>query len=131
VNSVILFIIAGIIILFVIGRRKLIMINTNAKNLTAEEANKLIVENKEVLILDVRNKGEYDMGHIPGATLIPAVVLPVRINELKKYENKPILVYCASGGRSPGAVQTLSKNNFTQIYHLTRGISSWHYSIEK
>lgn len=107
------------------------MTNANVKNLTAEEANNLIKENKEVLILDVRNKDEFDAGHIPGAQLIPASVLPVRINELKKYENKPILVYCASGGRSPGAVQTLAKNNFTNIYHLTRGISSWTYGTKR
>ena len=107
------------------------MQNPSFKNLTAEDANKLINDNKEVLILDVRNKDEFDKGHIPGAVLIPASVLPARINELKKYENKPILVYCASGGRSPGAVQTLVKNNFTEIYHLTRGISSWPYSIKR
>lgn len=107
------------------------MLNPNVKNVTANEANELINENKEVLILDVRNKNEFDSGHIPGALLIPASILPVRINELKKYENKPILVYCASGGRSPGAVQTLVKNNFTEIYHLSRGISSWPYSIKR
>jgi rhodanese-related sulfurtransferase len=107
------------------------MENPSFKNLTAEDAYKLINENKEVVILDVRNKDEFDYGHIPGAILIPSSILPVRINELKKYENKPILVYCASGGRSPSAVQTLVRNNFTEIYHLTRGISSWLYSIER
>ena len=107
------------------------MMNSNVKNLTAEEANKLITENNEVFILDVRNKDEFDRGHIPGAKLIPSSVLPTRINEIEKYANKPILVYCASGGRSPGAVQTLIKSNFTNIYHLSRGISSWTYEIKK
>lgn len=120
-----------VILLFIIGRRKLIMTNGNVKNITAEEANKLINDNKEVFILDVRSKGEYDGGHIPGAKLIPTQELGSRINELEKYINKPILVYCASGGRSPGAVQTLIKNNFTEIYHLTKGISSWPYSIKR
>ncbi len=101
------------------------------KNLTAEEAYKLINENNEVFILDVRNKDEYDRGHIPGALFIPSSILPLRVHELKKYENKPILVYCASGGRSPSAVQTLVKNNFTEIYHLARGFSSWAYDIQR
>lgn len=107
------------------------MANSNVKNLTAEEANKLINENKEVFILDVRTKGEYSNGHIPGATLISSSEIASRVSELEKYVNKPILVYCASGGRSPGAVQILVKNNFTEIYHLSRGISSWTYGLKR
>jgi rhodanese-related sulfurtransferase len=112
-------------------RRKIIMANSNVHNLSAEEANKLINENKDVFILDVRTKGEFSNGHIPGATLIPSSEIASRVNELQKYVNKPILVYCASGGRSPGAVQVLAKNNFTEIYHLSRGISSWNYATKR
>ena len=107
------------------------MANPNVKNVTAEEANKLIIENKEILILDVRTQGEYAGGHIAGAKLIPSSELSSRVSELEKYANKPVLVYCASGGRSPGAVQTLLKNNFTNIYHLSRGISSWTYGVKR
>ena len=129
-NTAFLIIIAAFF-LFVIMRRKLIMTNHNVKNITAEEANKLIIENKEVLILDVRTKGEFANGHIPGATLIPSSEIASRVSELEKYVNKPVLVYCASGGRSPGAVQTLVKNNFAEIYHLSRGISSWNYATKR
>jgi rhodanese-related sulfurtransferase len=129
-NTIFLIIIVAIL-LFTIVRRKLIMTNPNVKNLTAEEANKLIHENKDVFILDVRTKGEYANGHIPGAKLIPSSEIVARVSELEKYVNKPILVYCASGGRSPGAVQALVKNNFTEIYHLNRGISSWTYDIKR
>ena len=107
------------------------MENVNVKNVTAQEANKLIIENKEVFILDVRTQGEYAGGHIPGAKLIPSSELSSRVNELENYASKPILVYCASGGRSPGAVQTLQKNNFTDIYHLNRGIMSWTYDVKR
>ena len=103
-TNTIYFTIAIAFFLFIIVRRKLIVANPNVKNLTSEEANKLINENKEVLILDVRTKGEYSNGHIPGATLIPSSEIASRVGELEKYVNKPILVYCASGGRSPGAV---------------------------
>lgn len=106
------------------------MMNNNVKNVTAEEANKLINENKELVILDVRSLGEYSGGHIPGSKLIPSNQIAQRISELSEYIDKPILVYCASGGRSPGAVEALVQNNFSQVYHLNRGISSWRYSIE-
>lgn len=105
------------------------MFNTNVKNVSGEEAYKLVTENKELVILDVRTKEEYDNGHIPGAKLFPVQLLPMKLDELNEYKDKPVLVYCASGGRSPRAVDTLVNNEFKNIYHLNRGISSWRYSV--
>ena len=107
------------------------MFNSRYKNVSAEEANKLISEDKEFIILDVRTKEEYDIAHIPGAKLVPVQVLPMKLNELSGYKDKPILVYCASGGRSPRAVETLVEDDFQNIYHLSRGISSWRYNLTR
>ncbi|MBU3114573.1 rhodanese-like domain-containing protein [Clostridium lacusfryxellense] len=107
------------------------MSDSNVKNVSGEEAYKIINEEKELIILDVRSKEEYDNGHIPGAKLLPVQVLSMRIDELGVYIDKPILVYCASGVRSPRAVETLIENEFTNIYHLSRGISSWTHKLTK
>ena len=115
-------------LIFNIGKRLLIMFNPNIINVSASEAHKLIHENKDMLILDVRTKKEYNRGHIPGAILIPVNELSSRIKELSVHYNKPILVYCASGGRSPGAIYTI-RNNFAPIYHLSSGLSSWNFEL--
>ena len=107
------------------------MFNTKIKNVSAEEAYTLLNENSEFVILDVRTKEEYDDGHIPGAKLFPVQVLPMKLAELDKYKDKPVLIYCASGGRSPRAVDTLANNSFKNIYHLSRGLSSWKYNVTK
>ncbi len=107
------------------------MFNSKFKNVSAEEAYKLISDDKEFIILDVRTKEEYDNGHIPGAKLVPVQVLPMKVAELDKYKDKPILVYCASGGRSPKAVTILVNNEFKNIYHLSHGISSWRYNLTR
>lgn len=107
------------------------MFDSNVKNVNGEEAYKLINEDKELIILDVRSKEEYDNGHIPGAKLLPVQVLSMRIDELDEYIDKPILIYCATGGRSPRAVGTLVENDFDNIYHLNRGISSWRHNLVK
>jgi len=107
------------------------MVDTNVKNISAEEAHKLISEDKEFIILDVRTKGEYDKGHIPGAKLVPVEVIPTKLAQLDKYKDKPILVYCESGARSPMAVVALENNAFKNIYHLSSGISSWRYNVTK
>ena len=105
------------------------MFNSIVKNVNAQEAYKLLQEDKEFVILDVRTKEEYNNGHISGAKLVPVQELSMKLAELDKYKDKPVLVYCASGGRSPRAVDTLEDNDFTNIYHLSRGISSWKYSL--
>ncbi|MBU3182705.1 rhodanese-like domain-containing protein [Clostridium psychrophilum] len=107
------------------------MFNSKVKNVTAEEAYKLISDNKDFIILDVRTKDEYDNGHIPGAKLAPVNILSMKLAQLNKYRDKPVLVYCASGGRSPRAVDTLVNNDFKNIYHLSRGIFSWRYSLAR
>ena len=113
---------------FNIGKRLLIKFNPNIKNVSASEAHQLIASNKDMVILDARTKEEYKSGHIPGAILIPSNELSARAKELTVHYNKPILVYCASGGRSPGAIYTL-RNNFAPIYHLSSGLSSWNFEL--
>ncbi|MBW9171258.1 rhodanese-like domain-containing protein [Clostridium estertheticum] len=107
------------------------MFDSNVKNVSAKEAYNLIKDDKEVVILDVRSKEEYDSGHIPGAKLVPVQVLGSMIDELDKYKEKKVLVYCESGRRSPIAVDTLADNDFKNIYHLSRGIASWKYDVSK
>ncbi len=107
------------------------MFNSKIKNVSDEEAYTLLRENKELVIIDVRTKEEYDNGHIEGAKLVPVNILSMNLNELHKYKDKPVLVYCASGGRSPIAVDTLANNSFKNIYHLNRGIYSWRYSLTR
>jgi rhodanese-related sulfurtransferase len=114
-----------------IVRKRFFMFNSkNVKNVSADEAYKLINENRNLIILDVRTKGEFESGHIPKAKNIPMQQLTTRINELNKYKDTPVLVHCASGGRSPSAVKALAKNHFTQIYHLNRGLMSWKHPLK-
>lgn len=105
------------------------MFDSIVKNVSAEEAYKLINDDSELIILDVRTKEEYDNGHIPGAKLFPVQILSTKLAELDKYKDKPVLVYCASGGRSPRAVDTLANNDFENIYHISRGMSSWRHNV--
>lgn len=103
--------------------------NRNVKNVSADEAYQLINDHNDLIILDVRTKGEFEDGHIAKAKNIPVQQLPARINELEKFKDKPILVHCASGGRSPSAVRELVNNGFEQVYHLNRGLMSWRYPL--
>lgn len=105
--------------------------NLSTTNVSIEEAHELIKNNEDIIILDVRTAEEFKSGHIPNAINISYSILPVRVHELEKYKDKMVLVHCQSGGRSVSAVSTLEKNQFTKIYHMSRGFGAWKYEIVK
>lgn len=74
-------------------------------------------------ILDVRTKAEYKAGHIPGATLIPAGRLPQHLDGLP--HDRPIVVHCQSGARSPAAASLLRAHGFTNVAELAGGYPNW------
>ena len=98
---------------------------TPVKSINSEEAKKFMAAKPEgdYTLLDVRQPGEYEAEHIPGAKLIPLPGLKDGLRQLDK--QKPVLVYCASGGRSLAAAQLLSGLDFNEIYNLQGGIKGW------
>ena len=74
-------------------------------------------------VLDVRQPVEYESEHLPGAKLIPLPELPDLLNQLDS--EKPVIVYCAIGGRSRMAAQLLANHDFKQVYYLEGGMEAW------
>jgi rhodanese-related sulfurtransferase len=70
-------------------------------------------------------------GHIKGAVNIPIDELEKRLDELKRYKNFEIIVYCKSGTRSKRASEILVKNGFKRVYNLSGGIIQWKKEIVK
>ncbi|WLC87312.1 rhodanese-like domain-containing protein [Clostridium estertheticum] len=127
----ILTIILILLIAYILYPKIMIRFNKNVKNVSGQEAVKLIRENKNLIILDVRSKSEYQTGHINASKLMPSNEIASRISELEKFRGKPILVHCASGGRSPKAVNVLLKNKFGPIYHMNHGLSDFNGNLKK
>ncbi len=84
-----------------------------------------LINRKNALVLDVREQGEYDAGHIINSRLIPLGKLKERIGELEKYRTRPIVVMCRSGARSASAVSLLNGLGFTQVHNLSGGVMAW------
>lgn len=67
-------------------------------------------------IIDVRSKGEFNGGHIPGSLNIPVETLRQNLNQFKN-KNQVIITCCASGMRSASAKSILVSNGYTQVYN--------------
>jgi rhodanese-related sulfurtransferase len=84
------------------------------------------INGKEVQLLDVRKPEEYKTGHLAGAfqaDWTDAKQFKERLQYLNK--NKPVYIYCLSGGRSSAAASWLAENGFTNIINMEGGINAW------
>ena len=96
-----------------------------ARDLTPDQARAFMDTRRtdQYILLDVRQPGEYARRHIPGARLIPLPELADRLGELDP--QKPVIAYCALGGRSRAAAEMLAQRGFREVYSLKGGIKAW------
>lgn len=91
-------------------------------NVTIEEAKEMI-NNGEANVLDVRNKTEYDEGHIENANHIMVGTLKNRLEEVDA--SKTVIVYCQGGARSAIAASLLKAKGIDNIVNMPGGYSKW------
>lgn len=97
------------------------------KNMDVHAAQALIETEPELVILDVRTPGEFELFFIKGAINIDAQGphFEEAVGALDK--TKKYLVHCQSGERSKAAIETLAKLGFTDLIHMHEGMREWNY----
>jgi len=91
-------------------------------NLSARELKQWQAENKDFLLIDIREDWEREAFSI-GGTHIPLGELISRMNELPK--DKDVVLYCEKGIRSTLAIQRLETSGFQNLFNLSGGVKSW------
>jgi hydroxyacylglutathione hydrolase len=76
-----------------------------------------------VTVLDVRNRSEWDEGHIPGARHVPLPELTARLDELR--DAGPIAVHCQGGSRSAVAASVLAAAGVNDVTNVEGGYAAW------
>lgn len=84
-----------------------------------------MVNREDALVLDVRDKKDYEAGHIVDSVNIPYSALESRLTELNDYQDKPVVVACKMGQHSGAAGTLLRKNGFEVVRRLTGGVAEW------
>lgn len=94
------------------------------KEISVEEAIKMLKGDENVILLDVRTQQEYYTEHVKGSKWIPLDHVSYRLQELDK--KKAIFAcFCRSGHRSFKACEFLKENGFEELYNVKGGIEAW------
>lgn len=72
-------------------------------------------------LVDVRETWEFEAGHIPEALNLPLS----EVTEKLQPDGRPVVLICASGGRSGQAARLLRRQGFSELANLTGGTNGW------
>ena len=82
-------------------------------------------EERLFALFDIRERGEYNAGHIPGATSLPRRDIEFRLARLLPVPTIPVIVAGAGDGREERAAATLIRAGYADVAILDGGLSAW------
>jgi len=97
----------------------------SAGRISAEALLTRIESGAAPVILDVRSRGEFVRGHVPGARHIPFWRVSRQSDELSIPRDSELVVYCGHGPRAVIAARALRRRGFTRITYLDGHFSKW------
>lgn len=103
-------------------------LDADTYTITPTQLKEMMREDKPFVLLDVREKWEYEMGHIEEAVLMPFGELPRRFREITP--GVEVVVYCHWGMRSLDAAFLLQQLGFKSVKSLVGGIDRWAQEID-
>lgn len=121
-NNPVLFLLFFVILGFIVFNEYK-TITQKFKNISPQDAVFLI--NNNAFILDVRESSELDQGVIKNSKHINFSSVQTSLDSIKKFSDKPTIVYCKSGTRSAAISNMLSKNSFLEVYSMKGGFEAW------
>ena len=107
------------------GYRELLrQVKSEIEEVDASRASELRESDSPVFV-DVRERNEWDEGHVPGAVHVPKSHLESRIEQAVPDRDATVVVYCASGSRSAFAAKTLEELGYENVVSLAGGFTDW------
>ncbi len=91
----------------------------------AAEVERRLAAGETFPVVDVREKLEWNDGHIPGAVHVPRGFLELQIEEALPDKSEPVLLYCAGGVRSLLAAETLRQMGYRNPISMAGGYGAW------
>ena len=97
----------------------------NSASSVAPQEAIMMINRENAMVVDVRERKEFESGHIVDSLNIPLNKLKQRLTELKNHEQKPLIVVCKLGQHSGEAAKLLQEAGHINVVRLTGGLSEW------
>ena len=98
--------------------------NKGGKKIEPNELTTLINRENAILV-DLRNKEDFDAGHIMSALNYPHQDFENQMHELDRYKERPIILVCDMGRNSANIGEKLKKADFKNTFRLNGGMMTW------
>lgn len=106
------------------GRQLIDEAKARCKEVTAREVQQRVAAGEKMVLLDIREPDEWNLGHIPKADYIARGVLETTI-EGRVPREATLILYCASGNRSALAAVTLQEMGYDNVASMAGGFKDW------
>ncbi len=100
---------------------------TRIREVTPKDVQNMVAEERDVILLDVRESNEWNLGHLPGAVHVPRGTLEGKV-ELVVPRDREIVIYCAGGSRSALAADTMRQMGYDNVCSMSGGWREWVYN---
>ena len=97
----------------------------NITEISPTDAAQKVKSSSDAVIVDVREKDEFDEGHIPDAVHLVRGMLELEIEDKFPDRNMTIITHCGGGGRSALAAESLQKMGYKNVRSMAGGFKAW------
>lgn len=107
---------------------------TRIQETTVDVIHSRIEKGELFLLIDVREKDEWDNGRIPNAVHVGKGIIERDIHQVAQSLDQEIVLYCGGGYRSALAADNLQKMGYTNVISMDGGFRGWKeagFNIEK
>ncbi len=106
------------------------------REISVEETKARVLDDRAAspVLIDVRERDEYEQGFIPRAEWVPRGFLELKVEDLIPEREREVIVYCAGGVRSALAARSLTELGYTRVSSMAGGFRAWKnagYSFER
>jgi molybdopterin/thiamine biosynthesis adenylyltransferase/rhodanese-related sulfurtransferase len=103
-------------------------IKQDVREISAEDTKARVLDvpsSQAPVLVDVRERDEYEQGYVPRAEWIPRGFLELKIEDLVPEKSREVILYCAGGVRSVLAARALGELGYTNVSSMTGGFRAW------
>lgn len=100
-------------------------VRASIREVPPAQVNQQLGSGSPARLLDVRERDEFDAGHVKGALFIPRGFLEIKVEDALPDKESPVIVYCQGGVRSAMAAKAMQDLGYKNVLSMSGGFGLW------